>query len=241
MKAYIITLIEPEKPEPINAANRCIDTIKKYTNLEYEIFQATTPVTINDGMLESFGKKVDWNWPMDEGHNSYDISVGLFKKHYPARDQLRIVACAVSHARLWKKCVDLEEPIIILEQDCIFTNKFDPSIFDGYVWGAVGLNDPRGATRKSKFYYDMMMSNGNVVQPIPNIDAYGAEQLPMGLAGNSAYIIKPYAAKELLNMVDRIGLWPNDALMCKQLFKWLRVCYPFYTRVQGNVSTTTNL
>jgi GR25 family glycosyltransferase involved in LPS biosynthesis len=240
MKAFIITLNEEGKPEPLRSANNCINSIRATdTKLDATIFDATTPVTSTEGMKEVFGRKVPWTWPIDEHQNGYDIGTGLFKKNYPARDQHRVIACAVSHARLWKKCVDLDETIVILEQDCLFTSKFNPAEFEGYEWGAIGLNDPRGATRKSSVFYKLVVENGQKVQPVPNIDGFGAESLPMGLAGNSAYMIKPYAARELLNKVSDIGLWPNDAIMCKQLFRWLKVCYPFFTKVQGTQSTTT--
>ena len=65
--------------------------------------------------------------------------------------------------------------------------------------------------------------------------------LPQGLAGNSAYIIKPYFAEKLLNKLKQKGGWPNDALMCKQFFPYhLKVVYPYYTTLQGVPSTTTS-
>ena len=64
--------------------------------------------------------------------------------------------------------------------------------------------------------------------------------MPQGLAGNSAYIIKPYFAEKLLNKLEQKGGWPNDAIMCKQFFKGeLKVVYPYYTTIQGVQSTTT--
>ena len=63
--------------------------------------------------------------------------------------------------------------------------------------------------------------------------------MPQGLAGNSAYIIKPYFAEKLLNKLKEKGAWPNDALMCKQIIPTLGVTRNFYTRVQGLRSTTT--
>ena len=39
--------------------------------------------------------------------------------------------------------------------------------------------------------------------------------------------------------VQEIGLWPNDALMCKQIFPFkLKQMYPFVTELQGVKSTT---
>jgi GR25 family glycosyltransferase involved in LPS biosynthesis len=57
------------------------------------------------------------------------------------------------------------------------------------------------------------------------------------LAGNSAYVIKPHAAQQLIDLVDSIGAWPNDAIMCRQLIDGLEEHYPFITEVQAEQST----
>ena len=43
----------------------------------------------------------------------------------------------------------------------------------------------------------------------------------------------------MLDLSQEHGMWPNDALMCKQLISTLGVTRNFYTRVQGLRSTTT--
>ena len=63
--------------------------------------------------------------------------------------------------------------------------------------------------------------------------------IPQGLAGNSAYVIKPEGAERMLDLSQRYGMWPNDALMCRQLVPNLGVTRNFYTRIQGLRSTTT--
>ena len=66
------------------------------------------------------------------------------------------------------------------------------------------------------------------------------ENVPDGLAGNSAYIITPSAAKKAIELQSSIGIWPNDALLCKQLFpRNLKSYYPYITRVEQKKSTTT--
>ena len=74
------------------------------------------------------------------------------------------------------------------------------------------------------------------LQSVPYVDDW---DVPQGLAGNSAYMISPKAAKKLLNKVKEIGMWPNDALMCKQMFPWLEVVYPYYTTIQKGLTSTT--
>ena len=75
---------------------------------------------------------------------------------------------------------------------------------------------------------------------VSNCPFVDEQNVPQGLAGNSAYIIKPAFAERLINKVEEVGIWPNDALMCNQLFpNELKIVTPFYTRVQGGISTTT--
>jgi len=86
-----------------------------------------------------------------------------------------------------------------------------------------------------------MVSASEGIHPAPEIDDHSEFPLPAGIAGNSAYIIRPHAARELLEKTLEVGMWPNDAIMCQQLFPWVRVVYPYYTNVQAGTSTTTKL
>ena len=52
-------------------------------------------------------------------------------------------------------------------------------------------------------------------------------------------IIKPSGAIRMLKLVEEFGLWPNDAIMCRQLFPDLYVTRKFYTTIQNLKSTTT--
>jgi len=216
------------------------------TKLSLERFEAVVPkgdqggTSIIDAMFEVFGKSVRWSWPTTDGETSVCFRTGLHQKQYPALDQNRVKACALSHFSLWKKCVDLDEPIVVLEHDAKFTRKFNPDDYADEQCGVIGLNDPRGNTRKGNKFHSMV-SGSNGIHKVPKIDDDSEPPLPMGIAGNSAYIIRPHAAKELLNKILEVGMWPNDAIMCRQLFPWLRVVYPYYTNVQAGVSTTTKL
>jgi hypothetical protein len=65
-------------------------------------------------------------------------------------------------------------------------------------------------------------------------------QIPDGLAGNSAYMIKPWSAQELIIKFYELGIWPNDATICKQIFPYLEEYYPFITKVNQTQSTTVS-
>lgn len=191
---------------------------------------AVTPNNV-DSIMDKFNLR--WNYPW-EGE-SIDFATGLKKSAYKTVNRKARMACACSHYGLWDECVTTQTTMLILEHDALFTKKidFDPDETRAVI---IGINNPLGATRRAKVYYDAIMQSQLEFQPIPWIDNI---IVPQGLAGNSAYIIKPAGAKQLLELVEIYGLWPNDAIMCRQLVSKLAVTRNFYTTVQGLESTTS--
>jgi hypothetical protein len=127
----------------------------------------------------------------------------------------------------------MNEPIMILEHDALFIKKFTAQETSAKVVGAYSINDPKGATFKSKDYSNKLKEGFNSVPWV------APENIPQGLPGHSAYVITPWAARDIIQKQDSIGWWPNDAIMCKQLCNWLYVYKPFFTKTQGIKSTTS--
>ena len=200
---------------------------------DFEIRQSAA-ITDKDVTKYLEKKYIHWNYPWDQPVT--DFASGLVKTPYNTKNKNARIACALSHYNLWEKCIDSKESFLILEHDALFTAKIDFDIKDTR-FEILGINDPRGATRKSQKYYTNVVSSAFPYIQIPVIDDI---TVPQGLAGNSAYIIRPSGAKKLLRLVSEYGLWPNDAIMCRQLVgPTLGVTRKFYTRVQGLQSTTT--
>jgi GR25 family glycosyltransferase involved in LPS biosynthesis len=176
---------------------------------------------------------VRWNYPWVGKEQC--LQTGLLKAAYKTDNPKARVACALSHYLLWKRCVSIDEPIMILEHDAKFVEKIDFDINDSKMY-IVGINNPLGATRRAREFYTTIVNNKTWIQLVPKVDHY---DVPQGLAGNSAYIIKPEGASRMLKLVKEHGLWPNDALMCRQLVPRLGVTKKFYTQVQGTRSTTS--
>jgi GR25 family glycosyltransferase involved in LPS biosynthesis len=217
LKAYVITLEGHAYSEA--SALRCIQSAK---SLEIEGFKAVTPYHVS-GLMKLYGIK--WTW-RDSGNCPI---TGLAFHRYGGGDAR--IACALSHYALWHQCADYGEPLLILEHDAVFLRPFEPFEFDKICQ----VNDPRGATPRGDWWSDQMASRGAGVWPKTHVLEHPR---PDGLAGNSAYVIKPEGAKELIDLVNRVGLWPNDALMCRQLVPGLQELYPFLTEVRQEQSTT---
>ena len=74
--------------------------------------------------------------------------------------------------RLWQNVLNLGDKIIILEHDALFTRQFIENDIDkSHKWRGevVGLNDPRGMTRKSQVYHDLV-SKQEGIQDVPYVD-----------------------------------------------------------------------
>lgn len=199
---------------------RCVQTAAKIGNLTVEIFDAVDGTRAFD-VLSQYGLR--WTWgPGGEG---------LKHQGYGGPLEAR-VGCSLSHYLLWRLCLAQGEPILILEHDAVFLREFRPFTFKG----ACQINDPRGATKRGAWWSDQMAARGPGVHPKTVVLP---DDVPDGLAGHSAYALQPRAARELIEKVHDIGLWPNDATMCRQFFPWLEELYPFVTRVEQGRSTTS--
>jgi hypothetical protein len=220
MKAFIITLLNDAWS--LSYAERCLQSIQETeSDLEATLFEATTPETIFP---------VAWTWPT--GKKITCPKTNLLLKPYKTYDNNKRIAAAQSHFRLWQMCVSMNEPIMILEHDALFTRKFtEPKLFDNV--GAYSINDPRGSTFKAEDYHNGLQEGFN------NVPWVASKNIPQGLPGHSAYVITPWAARDIIEKQDSIGWWPNDAIMCSQLCGWLFVYKPYFTKTQGIKSTTS--
>ena len=211
--------------------SRLVESSKSVGN-DFDIvkWDAVIPTNVNEFMM---GIGIRWNYPW-EGE-VVDFATGLKKSAYKTANPKARMACACSHYCLWHESATTDTTLLVLEHDAYFTNKidFDPKDIKAEI---LGINNPLGATRKSQLYYDMIMQSVASYQLVPWIDNV---YVPQGLAGNSAYIIKPSGAKHLIELVKQYGLWPNDAIMCRQLVPRLGVTRKFYTNIQGLKSTTS--
>lgn len=196
-----------------------------------EKFDAVTPHGV-DGLMLDLG--IEWTWPHTGSEK--DQKTGITKIGYGGRDPKRRKACGMSHYMLWKHCAKTDEPLLIFEHDAIFNAKLNCQHLIDSLYEVIGLNNPFGATRLPNKYHDVVQKSIEEILPVPKIDK---ENVAQGIAGNSAYMIKPVGAQKLLDLVQEHGMWNNDAIMCQQLMPdMIGVTKTYYTRVQNLPSTT---
>jgi GR25 family glycosyltransferase involved in LPS biosynthesis len=94
-----------------------------------------------------------------------------------------------SHYRLWKLCLELNEPIMIFEDDVKIYRQYTPIEFDEVL--VLSLNYDWKMTFKYRKYLE---ENIDLKEPIKYRHPY--------MPGTSGYIIKPKAAQKLVDYYD---------------------------------------
>lgn len=242
IRGYIISMVNHH--DSTMATRNLVESIRKTkSEIEPIIFPATVPGTIEEDLkkiehIDTVG--LAWTYPTKPSEDGLDMKSGLTLHHYKTANLQNRVACMVSHMRCWQEAISRDEPIIVFEHDAVVTRQFKEKdvLTDEFKGGIIGLNNPLGATRKARVFHEKVSAK-NGLSPVPTVDGPSEPNLPQGLAGNSAYLITPKGAKKLLSKVREVGMWPNDAVMCKQFFPWLQVVYPYYTDIQKGLKSTT--
>lgn len=234
MKAFVITIKGNDYSE--KCADRCIESAKKF-GMKIEKFYGVDKERAYEVMHEH---NLKWTWAKNNTETTICPITGLKTFPYTAGDNTLAalsskIGCSMSHYLLWKRCVDMYEPILILEHDAVFLRAMPDFDFNGICQ----INDPTGATPRGSWWAQQMSQRGGEGAFEKTwIRKENERDIPDGLAGNSAYVIKPWAAQELIDKYHEIGVWPNDATMCKQLFPYLEEYYPFITIVKQTKSTS---
>ncbi len=232
MKAFVITIKGHEYSNL--KADQCVKTAADIGKIDVERFYGVNKDEARS-VMSKYGLK--WSWANNNAQPSIcPITKLRHRPYYSSNpDFSALIGCTMSHYSLIVRCVELNEPILILEHDAVFIREFPEFDFKGICQ----INDPFHAGRRGRFLREKMVKNNTPGVNPKTLNSDGP-LAPDGLVGNSAYVIKPYAAQELINKYHQLGVWPNDAIMCIQLFPYLEEYYPFITKVDQDISTTSS-
>lgn len=106
--------------------------------------------------------------------------------------------CFYSHYRLWQKCVELDEPIIIWEDDIVLRRPYQPVEWEDIL--IVALGHP-SKTEKYRHHLDS-----------PSGDPIAADYYQSSMPGCCGYAIKPHTAKKLLTIYSNTYLPADNAI-----------------------------
>lgn len=109
-----------------------------------------------------------------------------------------IIGCFDSHYRLWKLCVEIDEPILVFEDDACIIRNFIP-----VEWEEV-LSVASSHTKKMGRYLHYLEN--------PQGEPKAADYLQSSMPGNAGYAIKPNAAKKLVETYTNTFLPADNAI-----------------------------
>ena len=108
-----------------------------------------------------------------------------------------VMGCFYSHYRLWKRCVELNETICVFEDDVKVLRPLAKVEFDEVLVIAMG-------SRKNEKYLQYIHD--------PQGECHAAEYLHKSMPGTVGYMIKPAAAKKLLDYYKNTFLSSDNAI-----------------------------
>ena len=181
-KKFIITLTR--LPQSVQVAKRCIESARRHDEHHgLEIFPAVNKFEALDFFIR-------------HGLSWHNLEVHM----HTSKDPWPQMGCFASHYMLWKRCVELAEPIIILEHDTMFVSPIPSLKFKHVIVLSRPIFPPR-------------MNVEAIEQPCPREVFYPLHQLDTG----HCYAITPEGAGLLLRATERQLLPPVDNFIRKSI------------------------
>ena len=196
MKAFIIYL--PDRPHSVQHSELMLDQLKEY-NIDAELFEGTPgdkavamaakakktlyPYSIKNRVLDKHDIeqliRPELYEEFKKKHRYEIIERQLIgEKDVGKLSRPGVIGCFYSHYNLWKKCVELKEPIMIFEDDVKFYRGYHPVEFDGVLILSLGkssfmtepqktyLENPTGTPTAQKWQnFSMPGASGYAIMP----------------------------------------------------------------------------
>jgi GR25 family glycosyltransferase involved in LPS biosynthesis len=193
MKSFIINLSTIESSA--NTATLLKTQLEQF-NMPSELFEGTYG---NDAvvMMEN-ENRVMHPWGIKGPPEDFNMSTWIPNLDNLPTSRPGVKGCFYSHYRLWKKCAELNEPIIIWEDDIMLSRPYVPVEWQDVLVLAIGH------PKKSWRYMPFLESP----EGVPEAVDYRYSSMP----GCCGYAIKPHAAKKLLHEYSRTYLPADNAI-----------------------------
>lgn len=222
MKAFVIYL--PQREHSVAHATQMIETLKSY-ELDAELFRGTPgddavrkaaterrvvyPYSMKSRILDD--KEIEELVRPEVYENFKKNFVYSITEKLPLGDDAAkvsmpgVIGCFYSHYNLWKKCAELDEPIMIFEDDVKFFRKWEPIEWDDVLVLSLG---------KSSFLDNPWQRYLENPTGHPQPVTWRSFSMP----GASGYAIKPKAAKSLVKFYSKF-FYPADNAINQHLVR----------------------
>lgn len=186
MKAFVITL--SKIPESLQTAQQALAKLIIY-GLDATLWEGT------------YGNEVEEIFAR-EGRTLHPISfkgIPVDAEYRALCSRLGVMGCFHSHYRLWKHCVELDEPILIFEDDVMLERGFEP-----VEWRDVLLLATGKTVHELDFYKEKLH---NPSEPPMAVNPKGKV-----MPGAVGYGLTPRGANKLVAYYDKTYLPADNAM-----------------------------
>jgi glycosyl transferase family 25 len=189
MRSFIICLSKIETS--LKTANAMKQQLDSY-GMPNELFEGSYGIDVKEQYANNGRRYHPWNFK--------NGPLAPFSDEYrDSQQKAGEMGCFDSHYRLWQKCIELNESIMIFEDDVLFVRPYFPVEFDEVLITVFG-----NPTKSAKYYQYL-------TDPVGEPEAKGYWQASM--PGTPGYAIKPSAAKKLVEMYHNTWLPSDNAMM----------------------------
>ena len=188
MKSFIIHL--SKMPSSLESALAVKQSLDKF-NMDSELFEGSYGSEIK---IKYTNDNRQWHpWGFKGRHKLYSDEDRKSYWGLPGE-----MGCFDSHYRLWQKCIELNEPILIFEDDVQLVRPYIPIEWDDVL--SVAFSHTK---KMSKYRHYLDTPEG-----VPMAAPYGQASMP----GNGGYAIKPHAAEILVEEYKNTYLPADNAI-----------------------------
>ena len=177
---------------------------------------------LNDCLVSA--KEYDWDVEIFWGTNGNTLSLDSWKEigvtpllHKGSMNKLGMWGCFFSHFALWNKCVELNEPIIVLEHDAVIQS----------VWNPIEISKSLIKLHEHYFFPDPT----NWTDPDSGKSS----------SSTHAYCITPDHANKLIHFAKTVGGYSPDRMMGDKVLPISYWGAPSLVSRQNTYSTSENL
>lgn len=211
MKSYIITLKDNEISE--THATDCIKQAKKF-GIDVDQFNA---INGNDYPTHLKRLKIAPRYKFKKGR------AGVF-------------GCFLSHYYLWEQCSQEGVPYLILEHDGYFLRPLPDNVLDQFS-DVLKLDNEDPYSKNYDSIFNETSQKDIVITPYHNSQAKFLEKNQTGnyMRGAYGYIIKPHAAKKIIDWIGANGFVPADQQIGNAIVD-IKVTTPSIVRLHPNYS-----
>jgi len=196
MKNYVITIMDNMRS--VEVADRCIASGHLW-DIEIEKWAATTP---RNGLTKLM---------VQEG-----IKKNGFEERFSRMPEC--MSAFMSHYRLWKLSVELNEEITIFEHDAVICNNIPELVF----MGCISFGEPS----YGKWVHPPLLGKNKLVSK---------QYFP----GAHAYRVNPWGATQLIQQAKRYAR-PTDVFLENLTFNFLEEYYPWPVSARDSFTTIQN-